>query len=92
MARPEATPTRWAADPERIDPDDYPALTPFVKLISWTRCPTCQLQVHTPVTRLLLQGLDCPNCGTQLLPPPEDGTDRLALALRREDEFSEQID
>src|SRR5437899_2954958 len=29
----------WALDPERIDPDDYPARQPFARLMTWAPCP-----------------------------------------------------
>jgi hypothetical protein len=83
---------QWAADPERTDPDDYPPGQPFVKLLTWAPCPNCERQVHTPVTRYLLQGLSCPLCGSQLLAPPEDASALLADALRREDELSAELD
>ena len=81
----------WAGDPERVDPDDYPPLQPFVKLLTWAACPACDRPVHAPLTRYLLQGLCCPTCGAQLLAPPEDAPSRLAEVLRREDEFSAEL-
>jgi DNA-directed RNA polymerase subunit RPC12/RpoP len=83
---------RWATDPERIDPDDYPPRQPFVKLLTWAPCPACDRQVHAPLTRVLLQGLVCPACGSRLLEAPSDPTDRLSEALRREDQFSAEIE
>jgi hypothetical protein len=83
---------RWAADPERIDPDDYPPQQPFVKLLTWAPCPACELQVHVPVTRFLLQGLICPSCEAVLLSPPDDPSALLGEALRREDELSAELD
>ena len=83
---------QWATDPERIDPDDYPPQQPFVRLMTWALCSACQLQVHTLLVRFLLQGVDCPSCGVQLLPPPADASVLLAEALRHEDELSARID
>jgi len=83
--------SRWAVDPERIDPDDYPASRVFVKVMTWAPCDACQLQVHAPVSQFLLRGLVCPQCGQVVLPPPEDATDRLGTLLRQEDELSEQV-
>lgn len=82
----------WAGDPERTDPDDYPPRQPFVRLMTWAPCPACEVQVHTLFTRYLLQGIDCPTCGAHLLSPPADAPNRLAGALRREDELSSRID
>jgi hypothetical protein len=83
---------RWAADPERIDPDDYPPLRPFARVMTWAECAACALQVHDLAVRFLVAGLVCPTCGARLLDPPEDGTDRLRALLRQEDELSEQIE
>jgi hypothetical protein len=83
--------SRWAADPERVDPDDFSAQQPFAKLMTWAPCPICLLQVHTSLTRYLLQGIACPSCGTQLLAPPPEGSEQMARALRMEDRFSEQL-
>jgi hypothetical protein len=81
----------WAGDPERIDPDDYPARHPLVKLVTWAPCAACDLQVHALLTRRLLQGIICPGCGAQLLSPATDAGDRLAQTLRCEDRLSEQL-
>jgi hypothetical protein len=83
--------SRWAADPERIDPDDYPSQDPFVKMMTWSPCPACDLQVHTPLTRFLLQGIVCPTCHVQLLAAPPDASEVLAQALRAEDQMSERL-
>jgi DNA-directed RNA polymerase subunit RPC12/RpoP len=83
---------RWATDPERIDPDDYPPRQPFVKLLTWAPCLACDRQVHALLTRVLLQGLVCPSCGRRLLEAPEDSSEALAEALRREDLFSAEIE
>jgi hypothetical protein len=83
---------RWAGDPERIDPDDYPPRQPFVKLLTWAPCPTCDLQVHAPLTRFLLQGLFCPSCGARLLEAPDDPSERLSAVMRQEDQFSAEIE
>ena len=81
----------WAADPERIDPDDYPASSPFAKQMTWAPCEACGIQVHLPVSQFVYLGLVCPRCGSQLLPPPEDPEDWVRRVLREEDEFSEQL-
>ena len=83
---------RWASDPERIDPDDYPPRQPFVKLLTWAPCAACDLQVHAPLTRFLLQGLVCPSCGARLLEAPGDPSEQLSEVLRREDLFSAEIE
>jgi hypothetical protein len=83
--------SRWAVDPERIDPDDYPASRVFVKVMTWAPCDRCEIQVHAPVSQFLLRGLVCPQCGQHLLSPPDDATDRLGTLLRQEDELSEQV-
>jgi hypothetical protein len=82
---------RWASDPERTDPDDYPPRQPFVKLLTWAPCPACDLQVHAPLTRFLLQGLVCPSCGARLLEAPADPSERLAAVMRQEDQNSAEI-
>jgi hypothetical protein len=82
----------WATDPERIDPDDHPAQQPFARLMTCAPCPSCHLQVHTLYTRFLLQGIDCPGCGAQLLPPPPNGSEQLARAMREEDLLSQELE
>lgn len=88
----EAGETRWAADPERIDPDDYAPLRPFARVMTWAACDRCATQVHVLAVRFLVAGIACPTCGARLVEPPEDGTDRLRALLRQEDELSEQIE
>jgi hypothetical protein len=82
----------WAADPERIDPDDYPARTPFARVMTWAHCPACDVQVHAQYSRFLLQGITCPACGACLKPAPADAPEQLAVALRQEDELSRQLE
>jgi hypothetical protein len=81
----------WAADPERIDPDDYPPSSPFAKELTWAPCGDCGIQVHLPVTQYLYLGIVCPRCDTQLLPPPADPEEWVRRILREEDELSEQL-
>ncbi|MFN3652313.1 MAG: hypothetical protein ACK47B_22275 [Armatimonadota bacterium] len=83
--------TAWAADPERIDPDDYPPNSPFVKQMTWAPCDACGIQVHVPVTQFIYQGIVCPRCGESLLPPPEEPEEWTRRVLREEDELSEQL-
>src|SRR5690349_894172 len=83
---------RWASDPERIDPDDYPALRPFARVMTWADCVACAIQVHDVAARVFVAGLVCPRCGARLIEAPEDGTERLRALLRQEDELSEQIE
>lgn len=83
---------RWAAASERIDPDDYLQQQPFVKLLTWAPCNACDLQVHAPLTRCLLQGLVCPSCGARLLDALDAPPERLAGILRREDLFAAEIE
>jgi hypothetical protein len=82
----------WAAEPERTDPDDYPARAPFARIMTWAHCPRCSLQIHAPYTQFLLRGISCPNCSALLMTPPGEASAQLSLALRREDEFSRQLD
>lgn len=91
-SRLEAVRAAWATDPERIDPDDYPARTPFARLMTWAHCPECDLQVHTLYTLFLLQGIACPHCAARLMSPPAEPSEQLALALSREDQFSRQLE
>jgi hypothetical protein len=81
----------WAADPERIDPDDYPPGSPFAKQITWAACDACGIQAHLPVTQFVYAGLACPRCGAQLLPPPDEPEEWVRRVLREEDDFSEQL-
>jgi hypothetical protein len=83
---------RWATDPERIDPDDYPPLRPFARAMTWADCAACATQVHTIAARFLVAGIVCPDCGARLLDAPADGAERLRALLRQEDELSEQIE
>ena len=92
LAPSEESNSHWAADPERIDPDDYPPRQPFVRLMTWAPCAACHLQVHTLFVRYLLQGIACPSCSASLLPPPDDASAHLAEVLRSEDELSFRID
>lgn len=87
----EAPQSAWAADPERIDPDDYPPNSPFIRQMTWAPCAACGIQVHLPVAQFVFLGLQCPQCGTQLLAAPEDPEEWLRRVLREEDEFSEQL-
>src|SRR5262245_5124562 len=86
-----AAATAWAADPERLDPDDYPPGEAVARLLTWAPCDACGLQAHLPVTQYLLRGLHCPRCGTELLPPPADSQAWLQRALQAEDGFMEQL-
>lgn len=88
---PEETLAAWAADPERIDPDDYAPGTPFVKQLTWAPCDACGVQAHLPVTQFVYLGLACPRCGVRLLAPPDDPEDWIGRVLRQEDELSEQL-
>jgi hypothetical protein len=72
--------------------DDYPPRQPFVKLLTWAPCAACDLQVHAPLTRFLLQGLVCPSCGARLLEAPGDPSEQLSEVLRREDLISAEIE
>jgi hypothetical protein len=81
----------WAADPERIDPDDYPPNSAYARQMTWAPCEACALQVHLPVAQFAYLGLVCPQCGTQLLPPPVDPEEWVRRVLREEDEFTEQL-
>lgn len=81
----------WAADPERIDPDDYPTGSAFVKQMTWAPCHPCGVQVHLPVSQFAYLGLVCPKCGARLLEPPEEPEEWVRRVLREEDEFTEQL-
>lgn len=81
----------WAADPERIDPDDYSPGTPLVRQMTWAPCPDCRVQVHLPVVQFVYRGLVCPRCGREILPPPEGSEEWVRRVLREEDELSEQL-
>jgi hypothetical protein len=83
---------QWGAEPERVDPDDYPPLHRFVRALTWTACETCGIQVHALASQFLLAGIACPTCGARLLEPPEDGAERLRVLLRQEDELSRQFE
>ena len=87
----EAATTAWAAEPERVDPDEYPPSAPFARQMTWAPCAECELQVHLPVTQFVYRGLNCPRCGQELLPPPAEPDEWLRRVLREEDEFAEQL-
>jgi hypothetical protein len=88
---PPLTRTAWAVDPERVDPDDYAPQAPFVKLITCAPCRACDLPVHTPLTRFLLQGLHCPHCGGLLLSPPADAMEHLTRVMDQEDQLTARL-
>lgn len=81
----------WAADPERIDPDEYPPGTPYVREVTWADCPECSRQVHLSVAQYLYHGLRCPGCDLMVLPPPSEPELWLRRILREEAELTEQV-
>jgi DNA-directed RNA polymerase subunit RPC12/RpoP len=81
----------WGADPERIDPDDYPPGSPFARQITWAQCLPCNIQVHLPVTQLVYAGLACPQCGARLLTPPAAPEEWVRRVLREEDALSSEL-
>ena len=87
----DGTGTAWAEDPERVDPEDYPAGSQWVKLFTWAPCLQCDLQVHSPFGLAVLRGVRCPRCSAPLLAPAEDGMETLRRVLRYEDEMTEQL-
>jgi hypothetical protein len=85
--------TRWGDDPERVDPDQVPPGSTYVKHVVWMPCNHCDLQVHVTQTQLLTGGLTCPVCGDQLAPRrvPQQ-SDRLARVLQEERTMQQQIE
>jgi hypothetical protein len=81
----------WAADPERVDPDDYAPGASFVKQMTWAPCLACEIQVHLPVSQFVYLGVTCPRCGALLLDPPAEPEEWVRRVLREEDEFTEQL-
>jgi hypothetical protein len=88
---PEEQVSAWAADPERVDPDDYGPGASFIKQMTWTPCESCGIQVHLPVSQFVYLGVTCPRCGARLLEPPEEPEDWVRRVLREEDELTEQL-
>ena len=80
----------WAADPARVDPDEYPPGEAFFLQMTWAPCEDCGRQVHLPVALFLYRGLVCPECGRTLLAPPEEAEEWLQRILLEEADFFEQ--
>ncbi len=85
---PQAT---WSAEPERVDPEDYAAGSPFVRQMTWAPCAACEIQVHAMVAQILFRGLCCPRCEDMLLPASDEPEEWLQRILREEDEMAEQL-
>ena len=61
--------TRWAHDPEPVEPDDVPPGGIYVRQVQWVPCLECDLQVHAATSAYLLTGITCPECGARLAHP-----------------------
>jgi hypothetical protein len=59
--------TRWAHSPAP-PPDDIAPDGTYVRLLVWSICPACDLQVHGALTVARSDGLRCPECGGELSP------------------------
>ena len=84
---------RWGAEPERIDPDDYPPLHRFARALTWAACEACGIQVHALASQYFLAGIVCPECGARLAAPGvrEDPEAAAARVRREEQELRGQI-
>jgi DNA-directed RNA polymerase subunit RPC12/RpoP len=60
--------TRWSHGPNPAPPDTRQG-APFAVQVVWLPCLTCDLQVHAVLSRLLLEGATCPQCGNRLSEP-----------------------
>lgn len=74
--------TRWAAAPAAVDAAQIPPGSPYVRQMIWLPCTACDLQVHAPLTRLLTDGVVCPECGQQLAAPASPGAQERATQVR----------
>jgi hypothetical protein len=78
--------TRWAHEPEQVDPDDCPPGGIYVKQVIWIPCNDCDLQVHAALTQTVAGGVLCPDCGARLTSPRVLGNPDVAAARIAEDE------
>ena len=72
--------TRWAHDPEPLDPEWIPPGSIFVKQVLWVPCGECDLQVHAALTATVGSGVNCPECGGRLTSPRVLGNPDVAQA------------
>jgi hypothetical protein len=74
--------TRWAQPPDPVDPAQIPPGSRYVRQVIWLPCTDCDLQVHAPLTRLLTDGVTCPECGQRLADPAAPGTPERLTEVR----------
>jgi hypothetical protein len=84
--------TRWDGDPERIDPDQFPSGSPYVREWIWVPCTTCDLQVHAALARSLREGVACPECGQRLIVPVGAGGEAADKIVEEERRLSRELD
>jgi len=84
--------TRWGHPPDLVNNPQRPPGTPDVKLFVWMPCLECDLQVHTDASRLLAEGLHCPECGRRLAAAEERPEAALRRLIEREESFRRQME
>jgi hypothetical protein len=85
--------TRWAGPPDPVDETLTPPGSRYARQVVWLPCTRCDLQVHAPVSRLLTEGVVCPDCGLQLAGPKgsEDARETAARVLETEMRFRQEL-
>jgi hypothetical protein len=85
--------TRWSHDPDPATLDARPA-GPYAVQVVWLPCLTCDLQVHTVLSRLLLEGATCQQCGNRLAEPQARHATEpvVARVLQAEERFRTELE
>jgi hypothetical protein len=80
--------TRWGHDPDRVDEEELPPGSFYVKQVIWIACTQCDVQVHAALTQYLVGGITCPECGHRLASPGVLGNpDVEAARIMQEEEY-----
>jgi hypothetical protein len=85
--------TRWSHAPEPATDDAQPGGVHAAQVV-WLPCLTCDLQIHAFLSRLLLEGASCPQCGGRLAEPQaRDATETVVASLLKiEERFRRKLE
>jgi hypothetical protein len=85
--------TRWSHGPDPGPLERRPG-APFAVQVVWLPCLTCDLQVHAALSRLLLEGATCPECGNRLAEPEARHATEpvVARVLQTEERFQTELE